>query len=196
MTTLSLPLPPPEIKEIRRYAGCPAGADEMLSACLAEIGELTCRVCFAQYPVTPTASGLDLGFAVTDSADLKKALTGCDGILLFAATVGLLSDRLVARYERLSPAKAVWLNAIGAERVEAGCNVFCRRQGELLSAEGKSLRPRFSPGYGDLPLALQRDIFAALDCPRQIGVTLGDSLLMIPSKSVTAIAGISKERNI
>ena len=49
---------------------------------------------------------------------------------------------------------------------------------------------RFSPGYGDLPLDVQRPLFAALDVPRKIGVSLTDSLLMAPSKSVSAIIGI------
>ena len=52
-------------------------------------------------------------------------------------------------------------------------------------------RPRFSPGYGDLPINMQKDIFAALDCPRKIGLSLNESLLMSPSKSVTAIIGVS-----
>ena len=58
---------------------------------------------------------------------------------------------------------------------------------------GKRTRPRFSAGYGDLPLGVQREIFAALDCPKHIGLTLNDSLLMSPTKSVTAIVGISGE---
>ena len=44
---------------------------------------------------------------------------------------------------------------------------------------------------GDVPLAVQRDIFSVLDCPRQIGLSLNDSLLMSPSKSVTAFVGLS-----
>ncbi len=51
-------------------------------------------------------------------------------------------------------------------------------------------RPRFSPGYGDLTLLAQKDIFAVLDCGKRIGLTLNDSLLMSPSKSVTAFVGI------
>ena len=55
--------------------------------------------------------------------------------------------------------------------------------------------PGFSPGYGDLPLDLQREIFAALDCPKRIGVSLNESLLMSPSKSVSAIIGLGGEAN-
>ena len=44
--------------------------------------------------------------------------------------------------------------------------------------------------YGDLPLEVQTQFFQLLDCQRQIGLTLNDSLLMTPSKSVTAVFGI------
>ena len=50
---------------------------------------------------------------------------------------------------------------------------------------------KIHPGYGDLPLALQKDIFRVLDCPKRIGLTLNESLLMSPSKSVTALIGVS-----
>ena len=40
---------------------------------------------------------------------------------------------------------------------------------------------------------MQKDIFAALDCPRKISLSLNESLLMSPSKSVTAIIGISAQ---
>ena len=39
----------------------------------------------------------------------------------------------------------------------------------------------------------QKDIFKILDCSKKIGLTLTDSLLMSPTKSVTAIVGIKDE---
>ena len=64
---------------------------------------------------------------------------------------------------------------------------ICR---ELAENDSKSnFRPRFSPGYGDFPLTAQRDIFAILDCPKRIGLSLNQSLLLSPTKSVTAVIG-------
>ena len=85
------------------------------------------------------------------------------------------------------------LQAVGAERIEALCDLFNGEITEKKRAEGLYTRPRFSPGYGDLPLELQKDIFDVLDCPRQIGLTLNQSLLMSPSKSVTAIIGVGAD---
>ena len=88
---------------------------------------------------------MDLGFAVTQSKSLALNLQKCEEIILFAATVGLEMDRLIAR-SRLSPVRHLMMQAIGAERVESLCDCF-----EEQLAQSLVLRPRFSPGYGDLP---------------------------------------------
>lgn len=113
-------------------------------------------------------------------------------MIIFAATIGVGVDRLISKYSRLSPTKALCFQAIGAERVEALCDEFCNKMKTELEKDGEKVKPRFSPGYGDLPLETQKMIFSLLDCPKRIGVTLGDTLLMSPSKSVTAFVGITR----
>ena len=190
--TKTFPLPPVNRREVLRYAGTKEETPEishLLDEALAEAAPvLTGSVCWQEFPLTRYEDILDLGFSRIKSDSLQRNLVGCDRVILFGATVGLGLDRLIARYGHLSPAKALMLQAIGAERIEALCDSFCdhiRRENQ-----GLHLRPRFSPGYGDLPLQLQTDIFRVLDCSRKIGLTLNQSLLMSPSKSVTAIIGL------
>ena len=179
-------------RECLRYAGTTpqaVSAEErsLFEGCLKEVEKkLTYKVCWGRFPVRRTENGLDFGFFKTDSKALMKNLEGCEEIIVFAATIGLEIDRLIRRYSSLSPAKALFFQAIGAERIESLCDAFC----DDLKGKGLQLRPRFSPGYGDLPLELQKDLFRVLDCPRKIGLSLNESLLMSPSKSVTAIIGI------
>lgn len=186
-------MPPVNEKEALRYAGVKEATPEVtallhecMSLCHQQINP---RVCYAVYPVK-MAEQIELGFARLESQSLRRNLAGCREIVLFAATIGLEIDRLIARYAHLSPARSVMLQAIGTERIESLCDAF----EQALIQQGYHLRPRFSPGYGDVPLALQRDVFAALDCPRRIGMSLNESLLMSPSKSVTAIIGLSQEQ--
>lgn len=87
---------------------------------------------------------LDLGFLQTDSQGLCRNLQGCDKVILFAATVGLAPDRLIAKYGRLSPTKALCMQAIGAERIESLCDAFCDELAADYAAEGYQTRPRFS----------------------------------------------------
>ncbi|MBQ8208483.1 MAG: Vitamin B12 dependent methionine synthase activation subunit [Clostridia bacterium] len=184
----------PEIsrREIIRYAGGGEDSGEfsaLIDSCLAEaLPMLSYKVCYRSFSYAETEQGLDFGFAKVKSEALSKNLRGCDKILLFAATVGIGIDRLIMKYGRISPARALIMQALGAERIEALCDAFCSE----LENKGLAPRPRFSPGYGDLPLEFQKDIFAALDCHRKIGLTLSSSLLMSPTKSVTAIVGIEK----
>ncbi len=194
--TKSYAEPPVNRQEILRYMGCGGAGetaqsvDELLSECLAEIlPSLSYKVCWRDFPIQRTERGLDLGFMQTESCGLIRNLSGCHRFVLFAATVGLAPDRLIAKYGRLSPAKALFMQAIGAERIESLCDVFCVELEQKYAAAGFSMKPRFSPGYGDFPLEAQKDVFRALDCHRKIGLSLNDSLLMSPSKSVTAIAG-------
>lgn len=187
--------PPVNEKEILRYARASKMASEeelkLMRECLAEIEKkLTYRVCWKVFPMKAEDDVLDMGFAKTNSTGLRKNLEGCAQCIVFAATVGLEVDRAIRKYSRLSPAKALFFQAIGTERIEALCDLFCAEQAKHWQTEGKELRPRFSPGYGDLPLEMQKDIFRTLDCTAQIGVGLNESLLMSPSKSVTAIIGV------
>ena len=183
-------------KEILRYEMLPSFApkpEELpLQECLkAAKGAAQCRAVWRRYPLVRDGNTLDLGFAKTDSRDLRQHLEDCDEILLFACTAGAETDRRIVRAKLLSPARGLLMHAIGAQQVEGGCDRLCGQLAEQFP--DKQLTDRFSPGYGDLPLEMQKDVMTALDCGRTVGITLTDSLLMTPSKSVTAIIGM-KER--
>lgn len=179
-------------REILRYAGC-KDADKELSAllhsCIKEAeGKVEYKVCYRVLPVKINGDECDFGAFVLKSAKLALNLNDCNQVIVFAATVGVEIDRLIAKYGRISPSKALMFQAIGAERIEALCDAFCS---DISNEMNVFLKPRFSPGYGDLLLDSQKDIFAVLDCGKRIGLSLNDSLLMSPSKSVTAFVGIS-----
>lgn len=183
------------IKEILRYMGCSDESGEVLSLinqCIAEIRpKLAYRLCYRQFTIEQKGDIWDLSFVSTNSKDLGNNLKGCTSIILFAATIGIEIDRLIAKYGKLSPSKALCFQAIGAERIESLCNSFNNDMNSLLGEKGLFLRPRFSPGYGDFSLEVQKNIFRVLEPGKKIGVSLNDSLLMSPSKSVTAIIGVS-----
>lgn len=184
----------PEIreKEILRYAGVKK-ADEallsMLRECISDARDaLSYKVCYYEVPFSLSDGKCDFSHFSTNSKSLAKNLSGCDSVIVFAATVGIGIDRLIHKYSKLSPAKALIFQAIGAERIEALCDAF----EEDIKSHGKATRNRFSAGYGDAPLEIQKEIFNLLSPQKNIGLTLGDSLLMSPTKSVTAFIGIEK----
>ena len=178
-------LAPVDEKEAFRYAGGKGDADEstlaLLRECIAEARSALCyKACYAELTV-------DEFFARFGACKLTEArLQGCKRVVVFAATLGLGIDRLIARYASVHTAKALLLQALGAERIEALCDKVC----ETLAAEYGKIGARFSAGYGDFPLSAQTVFFQTLDCNRLLGLTLNENLLMSPSKSVTAAVGI------
>lgn len=183
--------PPLDVREVFRYAGCKPDSDtvqELFNRCKAEIADcLSCKVCYLPFDVCITGNFCDFGdFGVT-SENLARNLDGCAKAVVFASTIGVGIDRLIAKYSVLSPAKALLFDAIGTERIEALCDLFCD---DIAREYQMSAKPRFSPGYGDLVLSFQKEIFSMLNCRKHIGLSISDSLMMSPSKSVTAIVGL------
>jgi len=184
-------------QEILRYAGMKEETSEtkaVLDECLSELQrKLSAKVCWGVFDIRIEGDAVDFGFGATVSRDLSENLVGCERAVIFAATIGLAIDRLLVRYGMLSPVKALFFQAIGTERVENLCDHFEEEMREAARREACVLTPRFSPGYGDFSIAFQKEIFRALDAPRKIGLTLNESLLMSPTKSVTAVIGIRRE---
>lgn len=179
-------------KETLRYLGYYGVKEEgSLSGVLDECEKLILPAlrpvaCWSLFDIVREGDELNLGFAKTASKSLSKNLEGCKKIALFAATVGAEVDRLIIKYEKLSPSRAVVLQALGAAAVECWCDDVNAQ----ITAESGETKPRFSCGYGDLPVQLQADIFAALNVTKNTGVTLSENYFMTPTKSVTAIIGI------
>lgn len=125
------------------------------------------------------------------SANLAKNLRGCGEIIVFAATLGNATDMLMNKYNRISISRAAILQACGAAMIEDYCNACQRKIEQELATENLFVRPRFSPGYGDLSLEHQNAVLSLLNAHKTVGIHLSEGNVMIPEKSVTAIMGIS-----
>ncbi len=137
-------------------------------------------------------STLDIEGLRVGSRALARNLSGCGEVFLMAATLGLGPDRLIARAQAQGAmSRAVALQAASAAMIEAWCDRVNAELKRQAAARGQFCRPRFSPGYGDFALECQAGIFRLLGVQKNIGVTLTDSLMMLPTKSVTAVIGIA-----
>ena len=86
---------------------------------------------------------------------------------------------------------AVLYQAAAAAMIETYCDEVNNTIKAEASREGLFCRPRFSPGYGDFSIEHQRDFSRLLDTPRSIGLTVTESCLLAPVKSVTAVIGLT-----
>ncbi len=121
--------------------------------------------------------------------DIPELLKDSDRVILMAATLGPEAELLLRRSQIRDMGEAVILDAAASAAIENVCENLC----EDLAARFAPhfLTDRFSPGYGDFPFSQQRDFFAVLDITRRIGVSLSESGLMLPQKSVTALIGVA-----
>ncbi len=131
----------------------------------------------------------------TKSRDLMKNLQDCRAVILFAATLGPGPDLLIRRAGVQRISDSVILQAVSAEMIEEICNRLNEELRVLSEKQALRLRPRYSPGYGDLSLEVQKNIIQVLNAQKEIGLSLTEGLLMTPGKSVTALIGVQPERN-
>lgn len=134
---------------------------------------------------TDAPNKVALGTLEVYSKDLYKNLAGCKKAYIMAVTLGMEVDRLISSLRIVSPSKAFISDSVASAFAEAAADCVS----DKLSINEK-LRPRYSPGYGDLSLDVQKDVLNLLNADKLLGIKLGANLLMTPKKSITAIQGV------
>lgn len=127
-----------------------------------------------------------------ESKSLSKNLYKCEEVILMAVTLGAEVDRRLRKYEITNIAKAAVFQACSAAYLEEYCDHIQEELALEMLHEGKYLRPRFSPGYGDFSISHQKEFLQCLDASKKIGLTMTESYMLTPVKSVTAVIGVSK----
>ena len=123
------------------------------------------------------------------SKDLYNNLKNCHKVYLLACTLGPQVDSLIRKTQFTEHVMAAVFQATGAMYIEEVVDFVNNQINQIEKGQNKSTRPRFSPGFGDVSLEVQKDFFSLLPCSK-IGLTLMDTLIMAPEKSVTAFVGI------
>ena len=188
-------IPDISIDEVYRYLGIKGEVSneikEDVLSCLSLLKkEISPKACYMKVPVKITEKTVDLGVFKAESEKLSMNLKGSTDAFLIAVTLGAGCDRLINRFSSISPIKALYFQAAGTALIEALCDFLC----DNILPTDKNLKPRFSPGYGDLSLELQKDFLDILDTRRKIGLYLTEGGIMVPLKSVSAIVGITDEK--
>ncbi|MDO4291432.1 MAG: vitamin B12 dependent methionine synthase [Eggerthellaceae bacterium] len=141
----------------------------------------------------PCAVRLEGTPLVLSGYDVARHLSGAREVVLMAVTLGLASEQTLRREQALSPTDGLLLDACASALAESAANELSRVVALRAAERGLTAGARFSPGYGDLPLDVQRALLDALDATRALGVTVTPGNLLVPSKSITAVAGLFAE---
>lgn len=132
---------------------------------------------------------------ILESKSLSELLNKSEYVLLMAATVGKeVTERISQEIDNGNAALGVIIDSVASQTADAGVAWIMDFAGRMIEREGKKLtKHRYSPGYGDLPLSNQKIIFDILELDK-LDVELTDRFMLVPEKSVIAIAGIEKSR--
>ena len=187
----------PDLKEVARYLGYrkAAGPDVDVKALMEKAAQemqavMKPQAVFEIFNLTVNEnSNLRFADISLQSRDLSTNLSNCSQVALLAATIGPQVDALIRRNSSLDPVYASILQATGAMFIEELVDSVNDEIKKIADSQGLKTKPRYSPGFGDVPLDIQRDFFRLLPCTR-IGLTLMDTLIMAPEKSVTAFVGL------
>ena len=123
--------------------------------------------------------------------DIRRLLASCTEAVLMALTLGAEPERRLMQEEVTNMANAYLMDVCASQAVEEAADDFENQLRKTLILEGRYLTNRFSPGYGDYPISMQRPLLESVNAARAIGLTLTPMNLMVPRKSITAVMGIS-----
>ena len=128
------------------------------------------------------------------SNDIYNLLLDCDECILMSATLGLEIEREIRKLTYTDLAKGIIIDACATTAIEEVCDIVQDNISKKLLKEDKYITYRYSPGYGDLSIEKNLDINNLLNSQKEIGLTVTNSGIMIPRKSVVALIGVSRRK--
>lgn len=153
------------------------------------------KIMYKEYPINILENGVEVAGTtlVLKGNDIKELLIDSKRCILIAVTIGNYIEKKIRLYERIDLTRAMILDSVSTTAVENLCDKVCDLIEKDIIEDFEELTFRYSPGYGDLILNIQKNFIEVLDATRKIGVNVSEHMLLFPRKSVTAIVGIRKK---
>lgn len=127
---------------------------------------------------------------ILEGNNIRKHLKDANSCILIAVSLGHKVDTLIRYYEKINMTKAIVLDACASVAIEDIANTFNKELQYIVAKDNKKLTSRYSPGYGDWPLDIQKGIVDILNTQKTIGLNVTSHNILIPRKSITAIIGV------
>ena len=127
-------------------------------------------------------------------ADIRKHLENSERCALLSSTLGSVAEQKLLFWQKKSMTDAIIFDACCDSLIE---NVTDRAEEEirnLAENEGYKLTTRYSPGYGDLALDIQKNILSVLSADKRIGLSVTETNILLPRKSITAVIGLERRK--
>jgi hypothetical protein len=181
-------------KETRRYAGLARSEDfptKLISEACLEVQSLAKPA--GIYEIYPYQAEQAL-IAAPEPLELtgeviKKHLAGAEKVAILAVTIGnQLEQAITGHFEKGEYTSALLLDAAATTAVEMVADQLNELIDQQAARLGYRTTWRFSPGYGNWDITAQSAIIK-LAGAEQIGITVTETAMMSPRKSVSAVIG-------
>lgn len=172
---------------LRYMGGHGVNPDDITKALMDKAEEEILKICRPVYTFTE----IPKDSPVLGGEDIKKVVEKSEKVVLIAATLGIYVDKLIRKAQITDMAQAVVIDAMASVAIEQFMDKIELELSKRYS--GYYFTNRFSPGYGDYPLEKQKEIIKLLNTEKKLGLNLTESLMLNPTKSVTAVIGMGKE---
>jgi len=190
-------------EEVLRYMGYRGQnidhtTEKLLNDCIDEVARVSKEsFLYEIFDIERAAEGLCLkGTTLTLAGeDIGRHLAGSEKCALMAVTLGLEVDKRINFYSKTDIAKALVFDACATAAVESLCDAVQEKIETAAKSMGFETTTRFSPGYGDFSIGIQKELAKVLKAYEGIGLSVSESSIMIPRKSVTAFIGLRREKS-
>lgn len=185
-----------DIKETKRYAGLIKAADFpdklLVQACTEAHILADPKGLWEMYAYdADTATILSNPPLSLKGEKIIKHLEHCSEVAVLGITIGEGLEKAVSDlFSQGEYTRGLLLDAAGTTAVEAAADQISALIARHAAKQGLDTTFRFSPGYGDWDIRVQPDILAILHAQR-IGLTVTDTCMLVPRKSVTAVIGLT-----
>ncbi len=139
---------------------------------------------------------------VLDGVEMKTGkvianyLNETSQVAVFVATAGVEYDNYLHKIKACGDIYMEFLaDAVGSEIAEAAMRFVSRQVEKFATDKGLFITLSYSPGYCNWNVSEQSQLFLLLPT-KPCGITLNDSCLMHPVKSVSGIIGLSNKPDI
>lgn len=179
------------IKELTlKYLGYPTNSvdtkiEAIIDQCIEEIQSI-CQPKFVYKQFTLTHDPLEikelqLSLSYPELIDLFDS---CHSCIIIGCTLGQEIDRYLKYLSKIDMTKMTIFDAVASSYIEEASDQYQ----ETLSLGEHTFR--FCPGYGSVPIELNKTLARILDMSKHIGLTIQDSNILLPQKSMIGMIGI------
>ncbi|MBQ9674108.1 MAG: methionine synthase [Ruminococcus sp.] len=174
-------------EEALRYMGVRSNSvDEQTTALMDKAEYDILKLCRPVY----TFAEISKDSPALGGKDIMKVLEKSEKVILIASTLGIYVDKLIRKTQVTDMAQAFVIDSMASVAIEQFMDKIELELKNIYS--GYYFTRRYSPGYGDYPLECQQKVIKLLNTEKKIGLGITSSLMMNPTKSVTAVIGLNK----